>query len=76
MNYGGIDADPVPNQRWGKWQTEFLWRPKRIDNKWYWMRRIHYRFRMISWAPGIGEENYEFQYAVDLFDLMQKDSNS
>jgi len=73
MNYGGIDAAP-PNRKWGKWQTEFLWRPKRIENKWYWLRRIHYRFRMISWAPGLGEEKYEFQYAVDVFDLMQKDS--
>ena len=38
------------------------------------MRRVHYRFRMINWAPGIGEENYEYQYAVDVFDLMKKDS--
>jgi hypothetical protein len=29
---------------------------------------------MINWAPGLGEEYYEFQYAVDLFDLMQKDA--
>ena len=36
--------------------------------------QIHYRFRMINWAPGIGEENYEYQYAVDVFDLMKKDS--
>jgi len=74
MNYGGIEA-PLPTRTWGQWQTQFLWKPKRIEGRWYWMRRVHYRFRMINWAPGIGEEQYEFQYAVDVFDLMQKDSS-
>lgn len=74
MNYGGIDVPP-PARKWGSWQTEFLWRPKRIEGRWYWLRCVHYRFRMISWAPGLGEEKYEYQRAVDIFDLMQKDAD-
>ena len=75
MNYGGIDAGITPKKKWGKWQTQFLWLPKRIEGRWYWMRRIHYRFYIHSWPPEVfGQENYEYQYAFNLFDLMQKDS--
>ena len=76
MNYGGIAAypNPIPAQKWHPWRKKFLWIPKIIDKKICWLRYVHERFRMISWAPGLGEEQFEYQYAVDLFDLMQKDA--
>lgn len=75
MNYGGIDADNKLRSSWGKWQKEFLWFPKRIDKKWYWLREVHYRWRWLSdWRAESLPETAEIQYAVDIFDLMKKDS--
>ena len=74
MNYGGIDAAPHL-RKWHPWRKKFLWMPKKIDDKWHWLRTVHERFRMVSWAVGTGEEMFEYQYAVNVFDLMQKDAS-
>jgi hypothetical protein len=70
MNYGGIDAypNPKPAQKWHPWRKKFLWAPKIIDKKIYWLRYVHERFRATH------ELNFEYQYAVDVFDLIKKDS--
>lgn len=71
MNYGGVDAsNSKPSVQWGKWQIQFLWLPKRIDGRWHWLRKIHYRWRY----TGNTEYIAEFQYAIDVFDLIEKDS--
>ena len=76
MNYGGIDAypNPKPAQKWHPWRKKFLWMPKIIDKKIYWLRYVNERFRMVSWATGSSEEMFEYQYAVDVFDLIKKDA--
>jgi len=72
MNYGGIDAYPKPEKPWHPWKKKFLWMPKMIDGRWHWMRTVHMRFRTVTFYP---EHNFEYQYAVDVFDLMQKDGS-
>jgi hypothetical protein len=74
MNYGGIDAYPRPPKPWHPWKKKFLWMPKVIDGRVYWLRNVHQRFRSNHWIPGSIEIAFEYQYAVDLFDLMQKDA--
>jgi hypothetical protein len=73
MNYGGTDFPP-PSKKWHPWRAKFLWTPMKIDGKWYWLRNVHERFRMVSWATSSSEEMFEYQYAVNVFDLMQKDA--
>ena len=70
MNYGGID-DTKSIYSWTKWRKEFLWWPKSIEGKRYWLRTVHVRYYMADWDPRIIKQE---QYAVDVFDLMQKDS--
>jgi hypothetical protein len=72
MNYGGIDAYPQSPNTWHPWKKIFLWKPKKIDGRWHWMRTVHMRFRTVTFYP---EHNFEYQYAVDVFDLMQKDGS-
>ena len=71
MNYGGMDASAQPKYAWTKWQKQFLWLPKKIKGKWYWLRTIYFRQYMADWDPQIIKEE---QYAVDLFDLMMKNN--
>ena len=70
MNYGGMDASE-PKYKWTGWQKQFLWRPKKIDSKWYWLRTVYERFYLATWDPMIVKQH---QIAIDLFDLMQKDT--
>jgi hypothetical protein len=67
MNYGGADVGSESKYNWTKWFPKFLWFPKKIDGKWYWLRTIHLRFNRATW-------DIHVQYAVDVFDLMKKDS--
>lgn len=71
----GIDAYPNPLNNWHTWRKKFLWMPKKIDGKIYWLRSVHERFRSKHWVPGTVEIVFEYQYAVNMFDLIQKDSN-
>lgn len=75
MNYGGIDAYPKPLNNWHPWRKKFLWMPKVIDGRVYWLRNVHERFRSKHWVPGTVEIVFEYQYAVNVFDLMQKDAS-
>ena len=72
MNYGGVDAYPLGPTNWHPWKKLFLWKPQKIDGQWYWLRTVHMRFRTITFYP---EHNFEYQYAVNVFDLMQKDAS-
>ena len=75
MNYGGIDAypNPKPAQNWHPWRKKFLWMPKIIDKKIYWLRYVNERFRATHWTGSV-ELDFEYQYAVDVFDLIKKDA--
>ena len=71
MNYGGMDASQS-TYVWTLWQKHFLFIPKKIEGKWYWLRTIYERFYIASWDPMIVRQH---QFAVDLFDLMTKNHN-
>ena len=70
MNYGGMDSTK-PMYVWTQWQSQFLWWPKKIEGKRYWLRTVYFRYYMADWDPQIIKQE---QYAVDLFDLMMKDN--
>ena len=44
---------------WTKWEKKFLWWPKKIKNKWYWLRFIYERERLLLWYS----QKYEYDYA-------------
>ena len=54
--------------RWTKWERKFLWHPKKIHNQWYWLRFIYERERLLLWYS----QKYEYDYALDLFDMLKK----
>ena len=75
MMYDGMGNQTPYTKHWHPWRKKFLWLPKIIDGKAYWLRNIHQRFRANHWIPGSIEIAFEYQYAVDIFDLMKKDSD-
>ena len=68
MNYGGRDY-VKPN--WSIWKELFLWKPKKINDRWYWLRKVYYRKRLLSKVDN--QFNFEYQWAVDLLELMVYD---
>ena len=62
----------LSEKNWHPWRKKFLWMPKVIDGKVYCLRYVHMRFRSNHWIPGSIEIAFEYQYAVDLFDLIGK----
>ena len=76
MMYDGMGLHRASTPKhWNPWKKKYLWLPKIIDGKVYWLRYVHKRFRTNHWIPGSIEIAFEYQYAVDLFDLMQKDAD-
>ena len=67
MNYGGYGSSVIV---WNRWQGKFLFFPKKIEGKWYWLRQVYYRERMTY-----GSTNKK-QWAVDIFDLIDKNNNA
>lgn len=82
VNYGGYQEP-----QWEPWQSKFCWLPTKIVmqvstddgpyrpywkvSKLVWWRTIYIRRRLITHYP---ENNYEYEYAEDLFDLIKKES--
>jgi len=81
VNYGGY------KETWSPWQAKFCWFPTKIIikvptddapnrtywevSKFVWWRTIYVRQRIKTHFP---ENNYEYEYAEDLFDLIKKES--
>ena len=53
---------------WTKWKRKFLWCPRKIKGKWYWLRFIYERKRLMLWYS----QKYEYDYALDIFDILRK----
>jgi len=66
MNLGGTDYQHT----WSPWTKKFLWKPFKIEEKWYWLRTIYKRKKINTIFP----RQYDYEYAVDLFDLIKKES--
>jgi hypothetical protein len=65
--------DLNPNRKeWHPWRKKFLWLPKVINGKFYWFRTVYERFRANRWVPGSSEIAFEYQYAVNIFDLLSQ----
>lgn len=74
MDYSGTDYPEIPRP-WHPWKKQFLLFPKIIDGRIYWLRTVYRRFRLLRWATNTPNKMFEYQYAVDVFDLMKKDSD-
>jgi hypothetical protein len=83
-----VDSHPFSNP-WSPWQEKFYWYPKRIiintnidegwaagvnirTTKWIWLKTIYVRRRCIVFYP---DYRYEYEYAEDLFDLINRESH-
>ena len=53
---------------WTKWEKKFLWWPKKLNGKWYWLRTYYERERLLLWYS----QRYEYDYALNLFDIIKK----
>jgi hypothetical protein len=47
----------------GPWQPYYAWRPRKINNKWYWLTRVYRRERNIVVYP---HQGYEFGDGFDV----------
>lgn len=63
-----VYTEPPEWSKWTRWEKRFLWCPKKINNKWYWLRSIYERERLMLWYS----QKYEYDYALDLFDIIKK----
>lgn len=55
LDYG----DPLP-RFWYPWQEAFLWKPKVINGKLMWLKKVYFRY------SSFGSK----QYASDIFEMM------
>ena len=81
MNYGGVGFTEARTIPWGPWKEKFCWWPTQIVlraeypydysySKYVWFKKIYLRRRLRAHYP---ENNFEYEYAEDLFDLMKQD---
>jgi len=51
---------------WTLWERKFLWWPLKINGRWYWLRYVYERERLLLWWS----QKYEYDYALNSFDLL------
>ena len=71
-NDGAIKMFYVATQSWSPWSQLYLWKPRKINNKWYWLKSVYMRKRIVLYYP---KTQWQYQYAIDLFELMQIEGN-
>jgi len=65
-------------KEWTPWQSKFLWWPKKIEGKSYWLTKVYERHKvkflyMIDQGDG-GKWAFQYQYAFNIFDLMRSEN--
>ena len=53
---------------WTKWEKKFCLWPKKINDKWCWLKTYYERERLVLWYS----QKFEYEYALNIFDILKK----
>ena len=61
------------NYKWTEWRGRFAFFPKKLNDRWVWLKRYWERYRYDTYLfSKYGHPEVEMDYALNIFDMLRK----